>query len=251
MTVHPAESTFVGERRSRAPDRSSDAVRTAVKDTLAHAVALAPFALAIGAASAANGLTGVESVAGVLLLMAGSSLLASVELIGAGNGIAITAITAMVINLRFMLYGAAVNRWFGTLSRSKRLLLAFPIVDSTFLICDHRFEHHTDPIWRSRYYLTSTLVVVSTFVAGLVTGFWLSAGLPERLGLHLAAPLVFAGMLGKTVTGRRHVAAGAAAAIVVVVTAALPGGLAVPLAAGAGLTAGTLSGEHARKGRSR
>lgn len=214
-------------------------VHTALTDVLPHVVAVVPFALAIGAAGVANGLTEVEGLAGAFALLAGSSQLAATELFGDGAGILLVVGAVLVINLRFMLYGAGVNRWFGDLSRQQRLMLSLPIVDQTFLICEDRFANETDVEWRRRYYLTATALLIVAFVGAQIIGYRVGASVPAGLGLHMAAPLVFAGMLGKTLVGRPQMAAAVAAAAAMVVASGLPGGLGLPVAALCGLIAGS------------
>lgn len=211
-------------------------------------VGLIPFALAIGASAAANGLTLFETLAGAWLLLAGSAQLAAVNLIGGDADVWLTVTTTAIINLRFVLYGAGVARWFAASSPLRRMLLAIPVVDQSFLLCEQRFTDEHDQRWRTNYYLTLTGSLIAAFVTGQVVGFPVGAGLPEGLGLHLAAPLAFVGMLTKSLVnraGRR--AAVAAAASVVAVTAlpiawvssfALPVAIAVGVAA-AGKTADT------------
>lgn len=225
--------------RQRNAVESSGAGRAALTDVLPHVVALVPFALAIGAAGVANGLTGFDGLTGALALLAGSSQLAATELIGDGGGFILVVGAVLVINLRFMLYGAGVNRWFGELSRRQRFILSLPIVDQTFLICEDRFAGQTAVEWRRRYYLTATAMLIVAFVGCQLVGHQVGASLPNGLGLHMAAPLVFAGMLGKTLVGRPQIAAGLAATVGMSVAVGLPGGLGLPVAAGCGLLAGS------------
>ena len=218
-------------------ERSDTAARRAVKDTAPFAVALIPFGMAIGAASAAAGLSSWESAFGAVALLAGASQLAAVEVIGVGGGIFSAAIVVALINTRFVLYGAGVARWFEDVSLTQRMMLAIPIVDQTFILCQERFVGVTDPASRRQYYLASTAVLVSAFIVSQIIAFQIGGSLPDSLGLHLAAPLAFAGMLARAVKTRLDIVAGAVAATIVVGGTGIAGGVTLPLGVAAGVGA--------------
>jgi predicted branched-subunit amino acid permease len=221
-------------------------VATGAADIAPMIVGLIPFALAIGASAAANGLTLFETVAGAWLLLAGSAQLAAVNLIGADADVWLTIATTAIINLRFVLYGAGVARWFGASPPLRRMLLAIPVVDQSFLLCEQRFTDEHDQRWRTSYYLTLTGSLIAAFVIGQVVGFGVGAGLPAGLGLHLAAPLAFVGMLSKSLANRAGRRAALAAAVGVIAVTALPiawmASLALPVAIAAGVTASGVTG---------
>lgn len=211
------------------PTNPASAHRSAARDIAPFAVALIPFGLAIGNASAGAGLSTFETVVGAALLLAGASQLAAVEVIGAGGGTALMVLVVTLINLRFAIYGAGVARWFSDLPFRNRMLLAYPIVDQTFMICQERFEIETDVQWRQQYYLTATALLAGTFITGQLVGFTVGTSLPVGLGLHIAAPLAFAGMLAKSVTTTSTLRAASVAGATMVLGAGVFGAAALPL----------------------
>ena len=212
--------------------------RAALADTAPFAAALIPFGLAVGAASAAADLPATTAMFGALILLAGAAQLAAVETLAADGGILSVIVVVGLVNLRFVFYGAGVADWFAGVSIRRRLLLAFPIVDQTFMLCQQRFEHELDPAWRQRYYLTVTAFLGGTFVGCQVISHLLGTHVPEWLGLHLAAPLAFAGLLANSLRSRGEVIAGSVAAIAVVAGAALLGPAAIASGALVGAVAG-------------
>lgn len=219
------------------------AVPMACRDAAPVAAALVPFALAIGAASAAAGLSFLEAIITPALLLAGSAQLAALDLVDSGAGIAVAGATAIVINLRLVLYSTGLRRWFAEAPRWQHLLLAIPLIDQNFLLCEERFAERTDLAWRRRYYLTLSAWLVVTFLVFQAVGFVAGSGLPDGLGLHLAGPLVFAGMLARTVQRSSHLVAAIVSAATIVVAAGLPGGLALPVAAVAGIVVASVATE--------
>ena len=214
------------------------AFRAAAGDAMPFVAGLIPFSLAIGAASATAGLTAAESIFAAVILMAGASQLAAIDVIASGGGIFATVSVVILINLRFVLYGSGVSRWFGGASKSRQLFLVFAVVDATFLLCQERFTSGIDIAWRQRYYLTITGLLASVFVLCQAIAYKAGAGLPEGLGLGLAAPLAFGGMLAKSIKGRESVAAAATGALVVVAGSGVLGAAALPAAAICGVFAG-------------
>ena len=229
-------------------------IATGISDITPMVVGLLPYALAIGASAAANGLSLVETLAGAWLLLAGAAQLAAINLVGADTDVWLVISTTVIINMRFVLYGAGVARWFADSSLLRRLLLAVPVVDQNFLLSEQRFAEQHDQQWRTHYYLTLSGSLIAAFTAGQVIGYGVGAGLPPALGLHLAAPLVFVGMLTKSLSDRANRRAAMAAAVAVVGVAGLPvawiSSVALPVAIAAGVlaagSAGNRTGEAIR-----
>jgi predicted branched-subunit amino acid permease len=198
-------------------------------------VGIVPFGLAVGSASAAAGLTGFQAVFGAAIMLAGSGQLAAVQAIGAGEGMVAVAMIVALVNMRFVFYGAAVAHWFQGAGHLRRLLLVYPIVDQTFMLCQQRFEVVTDLAWRQRYFIVATSALGGAFVGTQALSFTFGAALPPATGLHLAAPLVFTGMLAGASRTRRQAIAAATAAIVVSAGSSVLGPLTLAAAAVAGV----------------
>jgi predicted branched-subunit amino acid permease len=130
-----------------AAERIGDARARAWGDVSPSAVAVIPFAIAIDATAADAEVHPVAGLAGAVLIIAGSAQLAALGLIDSGAGIAVAAGIALMINLRFVLYSARLSHWFADEPRWLRLLLAIPLVDQTFLICERCFIDVDDRVW--------------------------------------------------------------------------------------------------------
>jgi predicted branched-subunit amino acid permease len=233
----------VGETcSSRVESARPSAFRFAIQDFAPFAAALVPFAVAIGTTSAINGLTLPEATFGAVVLLAGTAQLAAIELIGNNTAIAVAVTTIVLINSRFIIYGAGLANWFADVPLRQRLLLAFPLVDQTFLCCEERFTTMTDLDDRRRYYLAGTAILVSVFLSSQLVGYLAGPVVPDWMGLHLAAPLAFAGMLVKAVKSSQHAVAALAATFIVIIGAGLPGGAALPISIAVGVYAGNRRG---------
>jgi predicted branched-subunit amino acid permease len=240
--------TVIEETQSAAVPRDEPSpTRQALRDIAPFCLAVVPFGLAVGSAAANAGMSGAELMFGALVLLAGAAQIGVVEALGSGGGVATAATVAALINLRFVLYGAGVARWFGDAPMRRRLLLAFPVVDQTFLLCQQHFATEHDPGRRRRYYLTATAALASAFVLSQPVAFCLGTAMPSGTGLHMAAPLAFAGMIAKAMNGRRELAAGVAAAATVVFGTAVLGPAALPVGVGVGVALASSTGREPRR----
>lgn len=224
---------------------STAAGRQGAKDAAPFAVALIPFGIAIGGAASSSGLSAAEAIFGAATMLAGAAQLAAIESITSGRGVFGTAAVVILINLRFVFYGAGVKGWFAEASRRRQLLLVGTVVDQTFLLCIERFTNATNLAWRQRYYLSVTAVLVASFLGSQLVALHFASSLPDSLGLHLAAPLAFVGMLGKTIASRPELTAGTVASAFVLLAAPIVGPAALPLGVVAGVaTAKRSAGEE-------
>ncbi|MEM7142613.1 MAG: AzlC family ABC transporter permease [Actinomycetota bacterium] len=220
------------------PIRTSGPVAQALRDATPLALPIIPFAMAIGTATAEAGIPLAAGWLGAVMLFAGSAQLALTETLGGGGSLIAAAGVAVLVAARFALYSAALASWFAGGSRRRNLLLVFALFDQQFLLCEHRFTDEHDDRWRVRYYLAVTAIIAVPFLAALPVGYLLGGAVPDGVGLRLAGPIVFAGMLGSAVTDRSDVVAALAAAVAVVVVSPVLAGAAVPVAAVAGIAVG-------------
>ena len=214
-------------------------IKLALRDFAPFAAALIPFAMAIGTAASVNGLTLPQAAFGAVFLLAGTAQLASIELIGSDTGATVVVVTVLLINVRFMFYGAGLARWFAGAPLRHKLLLAFPLVDQSYLCCEERFTTMTVLADRYRYYLAGTAILMSVFLTSEVVGYLAGPIVPAWMGLQLAAPLAFTGMLVKAVRSAQTAVVAVVAAVTVVVSTGLPGGLGLPVAILVGVCAGS------------
>jgi predicted branched-subunit amino acid permease len=222
------------------PHQRDAPVACGARDVLPFAVSVFQFAIAIGATIAAADVDPLGALAGSALLSAGSAQLAGIELLDGGATVLVAAGSAVLINARFVLYGAGFASWFGGEPRWRRYAMVFPIVDQSFVLCERRFRDHTDPRWRRHYYLVVIAGLFTAFLAGQIVGFLAGDLVPSVVGLRLAGPLVFAGLLAVTVTDRKTSVSALAAGASIAVAAPLLGGGSLLVAAILGVLAGSV-----------
>jgi predicted branched-subunit amino acid permease len=210
-------------------------------------LAVTPFGMVIGVSAAKANL---PTLAGWLtgpLIYAGSSQVAAIELLHAGAAPLVVVVTALVINLRLLLYSAAVAPYWRATPWWWRLLACYLLVDPSFVVGIERYARDGASRCAHAYYLGGAVVLCVTWLAAITIGALAGAKLPAGLGLEFLIPLFLVGQVVPKLAGnatRRAVIAAVAVALLAQ-SAPMHLGVAVAILAGigAGLT-GSSKGTH-------
>jgi len=209
------------------------------RDTVPLLLSVMPLAVVIGATAQRSGLDTGAAWAASILICAGTAQLTAIQLLGDGAAPLAIVLTTTVINGRFALYSARLASWFADEPLSRRLVLAFPLVDQLFFfLCQRQFTGAETPLARRSYYIGSALTLVCGWSATQAVAMTFASSIPDVGVLRLAAPLVLVGLLARSISGRAHLAAAAVGGSVAVLAAGAPAHLNLVIAIGAGLLAG-------------
>lgn len=196
---------------------------------------IVPFALVVGITAVDAGLSTVQAVGMSVLVFAGASQLAAIELVGETAPVAVVVLTAVVINLRFVMYSASIAPHFRWLGAPTKWLSAYLLTDQAYALSVTEYRG-TDPAERSRlwFYLGTAVTLWAIWQVGTLTGALVGATVPAGLSLEFAVPLTFLALLFHALDDRPTQAA------------ALVGGggaaLAAPLPFNLGLVTGAVAG---------
>jgi len=219
-------------------DRSE--FRQGVGDVVPLLLGIIPFGFIAGIATVNAGLGLPEAVGLSAIVFAGAAQLAALDLIGRDAPLAIVVVTAVVINLRMLMYSASIAPHFQTLSSRTKAAVAYLLTDQAYALAIARYR--TEDSTRSvAYYfgVAATLWIVwqLTTVAGVVLG----ASVPESLGLEFAVPLVFLALLIPAMEDGPTTVAGTLGGVVAVAAAGLPLNLGLLVGATVGVLVGLLA----------
>lgn len=199
-----------------------------------------PFAAVAGLAGTHNGLSVLETAAFSVLAFAGAAQIAALDLIGNNATAGVVIATALVINLRFIVYSAALAPLFEGSGIKKRVLGSYLLVDHAIPLTLSRTEG-----WRTRdrvkFYLGGCLAFWLTWQVCSLVGSLLG-GLPESGIVAFAVPVSFLALLAPQLTQMPKMCAAAVAALVAVACAGLPANLGMVLGTVAGLATGVAVG---------
>jgi 4-azaleucine resistance transporter AzlC len=219
-------------------DRASS-VRAGARGMLPITVGIAPFGIIAGVAATDAGLGLAEAMGFSLVVLAGAAQLASLDLIGRDAPALVVIVTALIINLRMLMYSAALAPELAHESRAKRLFGAYWVTDQTFAVSIVRFRAtELAPVDRWWFYFGTAIPLWVVWQLATAVGVIAGGAVPPAIPLGFALPLAFISLLVPTLTDRPAVVAALSAAVVAVVAAPLPANAGMPLAALVGITVG-------------
>ena len=131
------------------------------------ALAIFSWAVVTGLAMGKSSLSTEQALAMSLFVFAGSAQLAALPLIGAGFSVFTILITALIVNLRFVIFSIGVQAHFSHLPAWRRAILGYFTADFGYLMYTSRFGEVQTEAERKNdsYYRTY-------FMYGLATGNW-------------------------------------------------------------------------------
>lgn len=202
-----------------------------------------PFAMITGITAINTNVPTVIALFMSVTIFAGASQLAVLQLFHQNAAAAVIIYTALIINLRFMIYSLSIAPYFRKELISWKMFLAYMMTDQSYALSMVHFMNEPDDNPKWFFFGASSLLWVVWQIATL-TGLMLGAVIPPQLGLDFAIPLTFTAVLFKSINDKPAVITVLVSATVAVISANIPMNVGLPLAAIAGITAGSLSEIH-------
>lgn len=199
-----------------------------------------PFGMIYGASALAAGLSPLMAQAMSVIVFAGSAQFVIVQLVAENVPPLVIAATALVINLRHLLYSASIAPYLRKIAARHRRLLAYLLTDEAFTVSIIHFQREPDEPAPGWYLAGAGLALWTTWQLSTAAGIFLGASLPAWLPLDFALPLTFIALAVPAIRDRATVGAAIAAGAVALLGRALPFGLGLLVAALAGVIAGLL-----------
>jgi len=212
-----------------------------LRDTSPILLGVAPFGLIFGVTASASGVDQFAAWASSLIVFAGASQLAIVEIIGTG-GAAITALlTAIVINSRHLMYSADMGRLTSALPLGLRARMAYVLTDQAYLVAATRFDGPENVEGLPSYYFGAALSLWTTWQITTTTGFLLGNFIPASWRLEFAIPMVFLALLVFSIKSKPGLLAAVVGGTVAVLAVNLDYQLGLMAGAASGIVAGLVS----------
>ena len=203
-------------------------------------VGAVPFGIIFGTLAVRSGLSIVETMALSLVVFAGSAQFIAVGLFAGGAPWEIILLTTFVVNLRHMLYSAALAPKAASFPRRIKIFMAFLLTDEAFAVAAPRLlRNEEDPAF-ARYYFGAALFMYLNWQACSLAGALFGNLIPgaSSWGFDFAMPITFLGMTIPYLRGLPMTAAAAVAGVTALLAFALPNKLWIMAAAAAGIAAG-------------
>lgn len=208
----------------------TQAFRQGIHSALPLASGIVPFGLITGVTAIGMGLSPADAIGMTLLFYSGSAQMVVMQLMQSAALPVTMVVTALVINLRFLMYSASLAPQLGQLPRRHKWPMAYMLSDQSFALCTLKMGSGGLGQYAYPYYAGTALTLFFGWNLSVLAGMYLGASIPEDWSLGFAIPLSFLALL---VPGIRNAAT---------LGAALTGGLLAVLAANLPYNLGLLTG---------
>ena len=199
-----------------------------------------PFAMITGVAAVGVGLSPLDSFGMSVIVFAGASQLAVLQLMKIGSPSIIMVLTAWIINLRFIMYSAVLAPAMQKLPTERKSLLAYMLSDQAFGVSVSYFTTHPE-VDRNWFYFGTALTIWVTWQISAIAGSLLGTLIPGSWGLDFAFPLSFMALMFAALTDRPTVIAAIAGGLTAVIAKPLPNNIGLVLATLVGIGSGLLA----------
>lgn len=198
--------------------------RAALKVSAATMPGIFAWGLVSGMAMVKSGLTLWQALGMSFFVFAGSAQLAALPLIAAGAPVWVVFVTALMVNLRFVIFAAVVGPHFAHLKWYQRLWYGYFNADIAMGFFPSRFPINTvhQPIGKVGYY---TGICYSNWVVwqtSAVIGILLASQIPESWGVGFAGTLALLAVLIPMTINRAALGGVLVSGVVAVAAAGLP-----------------------------
>src|SRR5690625_2996912 len=144
---------------------------------------IVPFALIAGVVAVRMGLTPLEASGLSVILFAGASQMAALQLIHDGAPMLVIVLTVFFVNLRLVMYSASMAPHFANTRRRTRVLVSYLLTDQAYIFSLFGFERRPRTAARLAYYLGLSLPMWLVWQVGTIVGALMGSGLPPGWAL--------------------------------------------------------------------
>ena len=192
-------------------------IRLACRDVAVLFLPALPFALLFGVMVVESGVPQLLGWASSIIMFGGAAQMTLITLIGEGAAVSAAVTTTLIVTARHILYSVTLAPRFQGQPAWFRWLGPYVLIDQVFALTQVK-ELSDDADFR-RYYLAAGFMFWGLWVSFTGLGIILAPIIPETLGIDIAIPLLFLGLLLMAIKRRNQV-----------VTALVSGGAALALA---------------------
>ncbi|MBL8513310.1 MAG: AzlC family ABC transporter permease [Betaproteobacteria bacterium] len=209
-----------------------------IKDQSPGIIGNVPFGLITGAAATSAGLDPWLAMGMSIIVFAGAAQLAAIALIAQHAPAGIVVLTVAVINLRMLMYSAAVAPYFRHATTGEKWLFSYLLTDHAFALVTSKFKPDDVPAEINAYYLGAGSAMWIIWQIAVAIGVFAGTMVPAKWSLDFAIPLVFLSLVIPALITRAHWAAALAAGVAAAFCVSWPMRLGLIAAAVVGIVAG-------------
>ncbi len=187
---------------------------------------IVPFALLFGVVAAEAGLRLVEIMGFSVLVIAGAAQFTALQLMQDDAPTLIILVTSLAVNLRMAMYSAALTPYLGHAKLWQRGLIAYFLVDQSYVLSHAKYEARPKMTLRSRlaYFAGVISPIAPTWYAASLAGALLGNSIPPAFALDFGLPITFLAMIAPMLRTLAHLAAALTSVAVALMLAWMPYG---------------------------
>lgn len=195
---------------------------TGVKELLPMVPGVLPFGLIAGANGTSLGFSPEMTLGMTLLFFAGSAQLAAYQLIQDQALPAIIVFTALMVNIRFLIYSAAFAPLLHDLKTRHKWPLVYLLSDQAYGLCASRFSPQDNGREKLYYYIGAAFALWVSWVGSVGLGLLVGEQIPAEWSLEFAIPLAFLAMLVANIRDKTALFTAACSAMLAITLSSLP-----------------------------
>jgi predicted branched-subunit amino acid permease len=210
---------------------------------LPASIGLIPWGMVTGVAMVGSGLTPVQAAGMNVIVFSGTAQLGTLPLIAAAAPLWLIVATALALNLRFVIFSAAIAGNFQHLRAPARWGIGYLLVDGVFAICLEPMLRNENPQWRLGHYLAPSLWAWILWQLSGLIGILFADAAPQDWSLEFMATIALLVLLLPMAAARPMLVAALTGGAVAIALHGLP----LRLGLLTGMVAGILAGFAAER----
>ncbi|MGE8064791.1 AzlC family ABC transporter permease [Pseudomonas sp. NPDC089569] len=217
-----------------------DAFMHGVRTLLPLTPGVIPFGLVTGVMAIGMGLSPGTTLGMTLLFYSGSAQMVALQLLHNGVLPAAIVLTALIINLRFIMYSASLAPYLHQLPRRWTWPLSYMLSDQSYALCVLKFSSGELGRFAHYFYAGTAFSMWLAWQLSVLAGVYLGASIPDTWNLGFAIPLSFLALLIPNLRSAATLAAAAVGGLLAVLAIKLPYNLGLVTASMGGVIAGVM-----------
>lgn len=226
-----------------------DAARAAMMSYIPPSVGLLPWAMATGMAMHGAGLSVPEAMGMSIIVYGGTAQLGTLPLLISGASYWLIFCTALILNMRFFIFSAALSPAFSQSKKKTRWLAGYLMSDGVMATFSARLLAEQDHVKRMGMYFGPSFMNWVIWQFFTLVGILAGASLPGHWPIGFLATISLLSLATPMVNSAPMAVAATATAITLIMLHTLPFRLGFLLAILAGMLTGYLAEQGLRKDR--
>lgn len=223
-------------------DQARVLFRRGIIEGLPFNIAGIPFAMLFGVVAYEAGFDITQVLGMSFIVMAGASSLTALHLLGENAPALVAVVAGAVVNLRMMIFSAALAPHLSRAPLGWRLLSAYCLADPVYVLSLRKFELGPRTMnEKLAYYFGVAIALIPFWYLFCWIGALIGKSIPPEWPLDFAGVIMFTALAAPSIRGKPAVVAAVVASITALFLSGLPWSIGLILAALSGMSAGAFA----------